>query len=72
MKTLKALKAPLKQKNIPKKAITIDLSSPAPSEPEAVFQYYMAIWKAQVREEDLTSAFTQYIVSEEFFNNISS
>ena len=43
MKILKALKALLRQKDIPKKAIIIDLSSPAPSEPEAVFQYYIAI-----------------------------
>ena len=55
MKILKALKALLRQKDIPKKAIIIDLSSPAPSEPEAVFQYYIAIWKARVGEEDLTS-----------------
>ena len=50
----------------------IGLSSPAPSEPEVVFQYYMAIQKVQVGEEDLTSTSAQCIVSEEFLNKISS
>jgi hypothetical protein len=72
MKTLKALKALLRQKDTLKKAIIIDLSLPAPLEPKAVFQYYMAIWKAWVKEEDIASTSTQYIVGRELFNNISS
>ena len=34
----------------------VDLSLPPPSEPEVVFLYYMAIWKARVGEVDI--AFT--------------
>jgi len=55
VKTLKALKPPLRQKDVPKEALMIYSSSPAPLEPEVVFQYYIAIWKAWVGEEDLTS-----------------
>ena len=50
----------------------IGLSSPAPLEPKVVFQYYIAIQKAQVGEEDLTSTSAQRIVGREFLNKISS
>jgi len=50
----------------------IGLSSPAPLEPKVVFQYYIAIWKAWVGEEDLTSTSAQRIVSGEFLNKIGS
>ena len=55
-KLVKPLKPLLRQKNIPKEAIMVDLSLPPPSEPEVVFLYYMAIWKARVGEVDI--AFT--------------
>jgi len=50
----------------------IYLSSPAPLEPEVVFQYYIAIWKAWVGEEDLASTSTQRIVGRELFSKIGS
>ena len=50
----------------------IDLSSPAPSEPEVVFQYYIAIQKAQVGEEDLASTSAQRIVGGELLSKIGS
>ena len=50
----------------------IDSSSPAPLESKVVFQYYIAIWKARVGEEDLTSTSAQCIVSRELLNKIGS
>ena len=42
-KLVKPLKPLLRQKDIPKEAITVDLSSPPPLEPKVVFLYYIAI-----------------------------
>ena len=50
----------------------VDLSSPPPLEPKVVFLYYIAIQKARVGEVDITSTFTQYIVSREFLRKVNS
>jgi len=41
-------------------------------EPKVVFQYYIAIWKARVGEEDLASTSTQRIVGGELLSKIGS
>jgi len=71
-KSVKPLKSLLRQKDTPKKAITVDLSSPPPLEPKVVFLYYIAIWKARVEEVDIASASAQRIVSGEFLRKVNS
>jgi len=50
----------------------VDLSSPPPLEPEVVFLYYIAIWKACIEEVDITSASAQCIISGEFLRKVNS
>ena len=52
-KLVKPLKPLLKKKDIPKKAITVDLSLLSPLEPKVVFLYYIAIQKAYIEEVDI-------------------
>ena len=46
----------LRQKNIPKEVIMVNLSLLPPLKPKVVFLYYMAIWKAHIEEVDIASA----------------
>jgi hypothetical protein len=71
-KSAKPLKSLLRQKDTPEKAITVDSSSPPPSEPEVVFLYYIVIWKARVGEVDIASTSTQRIISGEFLRKVDS
>ena len=71
-KSVKCLKPLPRQKDIPKEAITVDLSSPPPSEPEVIFLYYMAIQKACVGEVNIASTSAQRIINREFLKKIDS
>ena len=62
----------LRQKNILKEAIIVDLSLPPPLEPKVVFLYYIAIWKACVGEINITFISAQHIINKEFLRKINS
>ena len=72
VKISKASKTLSRREDVPEKAIAINSSSPTPPEPEVVIQYYTAIWKARVGEEDLASTSAQRIVGGELLNSINS
>src|SRR6266567_3106945 len=69
-KLVKHLKPLLRQKDIPKEAIIVDLSLLPPLEPKVVFLYYIVIWKARVGEVDIVSTSTQYIIDGEFLKKV--
>ena len=50
----------------------VDLNLLPPLKPKVVFLYYIAIWKACVKEINITFTSVQYIVNKKFLKKIDS